>query len=76
LKRIEHGNNQGMREALTCPVCGDVIGVYEPVVALGSREARRTSLAGEPDAPARSDMILHAACASAEPQSEPSSHRA
>jgi len=34
-------------EPLRCAHCGDVIGVYEPLVALDDGRARETSLAAE-----------------------------
>ncbi|MGA2453441.1 MAG: hypothetical protein ABSG93_07975 [Solirubrobacteraceae bacterium] len=36
-----------MSERLHCAHCGDVIGVYEPLVALTAGQARETSLAAE-----------------------------
>jgi len=35
--------------ALTCAHCGDVIGVYEPLLLTGDGEVRVTSLAAERD---------------------------
>ncbi len=36
-----------MSEPLRCVHCGDVIGVYEPLIALAGGRARETSLAAE-----------------------------
>ncbi|MHB1570551.1 MAG: hypothetical protein ACYCXW_19435 [Solirubrobacteraceae bacterium] len=33
----------------TCADCGEVIGVYEPVVVIGSEGQRQTSLVREPE---------------------------
>jgi hypothetical protein len=46
---------------LRCNHCGDVIGVYEPLVMLTHHEARETSLAAQPDLPARGEYF-HRAC--------------
>ena len=44
-----------------CPVCGDVIGVYEPLVVIG-RLARVSSLTREPLLGSGDDVIVHRAC--------------
>jgi len=49
---------------LVCPVCGDVIGVYEPLIALEGGSARRTSLALEPMLGSSEEMIIHVGCKS------------
>jgi hypothetical protein len=48
-----------------CTRCGEVIGVYEPMVVLEGEVARRTSLAAEPDLrrSARVRECVHAECA-------------
>ncbi|HMD52753.1 MAG TPA: hypothetical protein VKG62_08550 [Solirubrobacteraceae bacterium] len=33
----------------TCELCGEVIGVYEPLIAVGEGDARETSRAAEPN---------------------------
>jgi hypothetical protein len=38
-----------MNSPLRCPPCGDVIGVYEPMIVLTDGQARITSRAAEPD---------------------------
>lgn len=53
-------------DRLWCPVCGDVIGVYEPVVVIGPSRARRTSLANEPSLSQEEDVVMHRACAVAD----------
>jgi hypothetical protein len=37
-----------MTPRLTCDHCGDVLGVYEPVVVVTAGRARETSLAADP----------------------------
>ena len=45
-----------------CVSCGDVIGVYEPVVAIDRECARRTSFAREPDLGEQGGMLIHGCC--------------
>jgi hypothetical protein len=45
-----------------CAACGDVIGVYEPVVHVAGRLVRETSRAAEPDACLAGAVCYHAAC--------------
>lgn len=52
-----------MRALARCVFCADVIGVYEPAIALGDERARRTSIAREPDLGHGPEVIAHAACA-------------
>lgn len=52
-----------MDRALSCPVCADVIGVYEPVIAFSGAATRRTSLAREPNLASSDEMLVHYACA-------------
>jgi hypothetical protein len=48
----------------TCLYCGDVIGVYEPIVVVEHEGERETSLAREPELARRSGVLLvHARCA-------------
>jgi hypothetical protein len=48
---------------IRCTHCGDVIGVYEPLVVVADDEARRTSLAAEPDAATNPDATyFNGAC--------------
>jgi hypothetical protein len=47
---------------LRCVHCGDVIGVYEPLVACVGDEARETSRAAEPDVALQGVEVYHRAC--------------
>ncbi|HTA14683.1 MAG TPA: hypothetical protein VK781_07485 [Solirubrobacteraceae bacterium] len=50
-------------ECFQCAGCGDVIGVYEPlVVACGDRSARTTSRAAEPDLRGSDGTYYHCEC--------------
>jgi hypothetical protein len=44
-----------------CPVCDDIVGVYEPLVHLGEGIATRTSRAVEPEI-CSSGECFHVAC--------------
>jgi hypothetical protein len=48
-------------ETLRCRRCGDVIGVYEPMILLEDGKARETSRAAEPDVDGRGDRF-HGYC--------------
>jgi hypothetical protein len=50
-----------MNGLLTCDECGDVIGVYEPLVLVGEDGALETSRAARPDAGASGEHY-HRAC--------------
>lgn len=53
----------GGDERLRCAYCGDVIGVYEPLVVVSGDQLRSTALAAEPDAASDPDAVyLHDAC--------------
>jgi hypothetical protein len=58
--RMETGS--GDFEPLRCVHCGDVIGVYEPLVACVGDEARETSRAAEPDLALQDTEVYHRAC--------------
>jgi hypothetical protein len=45
-----------------CERCGDVIGVYDPLVHVAGETARRTSRAAEPDIADVAGRIYHDAC--------------
>jgi hypothetical protein len=45
-----------------CRHCGDVIGVYEPIVLRAATGDRRTSIAAEPELFPTSDDCFHQAC--------------
>lgn len=49
-------------EALRCEHCGDLIGVYEPLVVCIKGVARTTSRAAEPDLEAAGATHYHRAC--------------
>lgn len=46
----------------SCPVCGDVIGVYEPVLVIGAGRARTSSLLREPRLGSSEDVVIHRGC--------------
>jgi len=48
--------------ALTCAHCGDVIGVYEPLLLTGDGKVRVTSLAAERDVVLARNVHYHRAC--------------
>ncbi|HSC02815.1 MAG TPA: hypothetical protein VLC49_05830 [Solirubrobacteraceae bacterium] len=50
-----------------CPLCGDRIGVYEPMIVITPYGARRTSSACEPTLPQSGAILLHEACYGIEP---------
>ncbi len=45
-----------------CSVCGDVIGVYEPLVVVGVGSVRSSSLAREPALRLGAEVLAHGAC--------------
>ena len=51
-----------MDGTLRCRHCGDVIGVYEPMIVLCNGHARRTSRAAEPDVGEELGEYYHHAC--------------
>ncbi len=52
-----------VREGIqVCPLCGERIGVYEPVVVLSANPPRRTSLAREPVVRDEEAVLVHADC--------------
>jgi hypothetical protein len=53
-------------EAFRCKHCGDLIGVYEPLVVCTKDLARTTSRAAEPDLEATGATHYHRACYAAE----------
>ncbi len=46
-----------------CPVCSEVIGVYEPAVVVDEARTRETSLAREPSLRTGEQLVLHRECA-------------
>lgn len=51
-----------MSRVVFCPLCGDVIGAYEPLLVVGGGSARRSSLLREPLLCSGQDVIVHRAC--------------
>ena len=49
-------------ERLRCAICGDVIGVYEPMMVLDGSELRQTSWLNEPTL-STEHVIMHHGCA-------------
>jgi hypothetical protein len=45
-----------------CELCGEVIGVYEPMVCVGDDGVRRTSVLAEPPRRADPEHSFHDAC--------------
>ena len=58
----------GNTRTLTCAHCGDVIGVYEPLIVHLDDEVRETSLAAEADLPSAAAAHYHEACHAARGQ--------
>jgi hypothetical protein len=56
----------GDRDTFRCKHCGDLIGVYEPLVVCAKGSVRTTSRAAEPDLDARDATSYHRACYTAE----------
>jgi hypothetical protein len=51
-----------MMGRVLCPLCGDVIGAYEPLLVVGGGAARRSSLMREPSLGSGEEVIVHRAC--------------
>ena len=47
----------------SCPICEEVIGVYEPAVAFRDDQWRRTSIGAEPELSLGPETVLHLGCA-------------
>lgn len=58
---------QGNTISRRCPICGGVVGVYEPLVRVRAGVRTETSLAA--DAASPGDVYLHRACAARLPES-------
>lgn len=52
----------GRFEPVRCAHCGDVIGVYEPLVARAGDEVRESSRAAEPDVADHGAVLYHREC--------------
>jgi hypothetical protein len=57
-----HAALQPMSETARCRHCGEVIGVYEPLVRLLDGQAHATSRVLEPDIAERAGICYHRAC--------------
>jgi hypothetical protein len=53
-----------MSARFICLVCGDAIGVYEPVLVRVDGQVRITSLAREPALGSANDLLVHVPCGS------------
>lgn len=51
-----------LRPPLHCDFCGEVIGVYEPLIHVFENSARRTSRAAEPDVSSLKGDRYHLDC--------------
>jgi hypothetical protein len=51
-----------MSGRLFCSLCGDVIGVYEPLLVVGGGAVRTSSVAREPLVGSGEDVVIHRAC--------------
>jgi hypothetical protein len=49
-------------QPMRCRYCGDVVGVYEPLVLLAGDQARTTSAAAEPHIRGEAGDRFHRAC--------------
>lgn len=70
LRVLRAGAGVEAMETFRCRRCGDVIGVYEPLVICTQRDARMTSRAAEPDMKATGDPHYHRACYAAKTDEE------
>lgn len=52
---------------LRCARCGDVIGIYEPLIVVSGDRVRETSLAAEPELPLAGAEHYHRACYAGSP---------
>jgi len=58
---MDRGLDGGV-DSVRCDQCGDVIGVYEPLVLRDGDAVRETSRAAEPDLPATAGERYHREC--------------
>ena len=62
-RRLGTAENAAMSEVWRCAQCGDVMGVYEPLVIVDEHGARQTSRAAEPQLVREQGMQhYHRAC--------------
>ena len=52
-----------LMSSVRCQTCGDVVGVYEPIVFLEPGGRRETSIAAEPELRGSAPVCHHRACA-------------
>ena len=62
--RVHAGIVAYVTSSLFCPVCGDVMGVYEPLVVVGIGGTRITSVAREPSLCSSDELVMHLGCGS------------
>jgi hypothetical protein len=60
-----------MTELLRCHHCGDVIGVYEPLIALIDGQTHETSRAGAQDSAAVVEEYYHRDCYTGSQRGDP-----
>jgi hypothetical protein len=58
----EKFQNALVDQALRCSRCGDVIGIYEPIIVVEAHEHRQTSAAAEPQVSRHRGEHYHRAC--------------
>ena len=51
-----------MSPLLRCLICGDVLGAYEPLLVVGPKGGRTSSLAREPLLESGDEMLMHRTC--------------
>jgi hypothetical protein len=56
------GASEHVQRRLHCGRCGEVIGIYEPLVVLEDGAARQTSYAAEPGLIEMGEAVFHRAC--------------
>jgi len=52
-----------LADVLSCAICADVIGVYEPAIVARGDQRRRTSIAREPRLGSGQETVMHLGCA-------------
>ena len=57
-----HAKEHAMRDELRCQQCGDLIGVYEPMIRMAETGPQETSRAAHPDPGAAGVECFHASC--------------
>jgi len=59
---MEASGRESLDVRTRCRDCGDVVGVYEPLVHVFDEISRRTSIAAEPDVRRAAGDCYHAGC--------------